>query len=142
MRLQEERGLRPGGVKRFYGRRHIRTPQVPHKQNVILTLCHLSHHKDLCGLSKHYASPQTGSIDGEKLVEPHNMSDTASDTASSVGSIIEEASEPDTTTFKCLFCQQQWNRVPDMFAHCRAQHGFDVEETIKGLGPGSKSDLS
>lgn len=70
------------------------------------------------------------------------MSDSGSATESSVGSIIEDASEPDTTTFKCLFCKEQWSRVPEMFAHCRAEHGFDVESTIKSLGPGSLFDLS
>ena len=62
------------------------------------------------------------------------MSDTASDTASSVGDIIEDASEADTTTFKCLFCEEQWGSVPAMFAHCQKSHSFDVEETIKQLG--------
>ena len=64
------------------------------------------------------------------------MSDTESDTASSIGSIIEDASEPDTNTFKCLFCEEQWSRVPDMFAHCGSEHGFDVEDTIRKLGQG------
>lgn len=65
------------------------------------------------------------------------MSDLDSDTASSVGSIVEDASEPDTTTFKCLFCEQQWARVPDMTAHCVADHAFDLTATIKNLGPGN-----
>jgi protein arginine N-methyltransferase 3 len=65
------------------------------------------------------------------------MSDSESDTASSVGDIIEEASEPDTTSFKCLFCDQQWSRVSDMLPHTRSEHGFDVESAIKNLGPGS-----
>lgn len=64
------------------------------------------------------------------------MSDTESDYASSVGSIVEDASEADTTTFKCLFCDEQWSRVPEMFAHSKAEHGFDVENTIKKLGQG------
>ncbi|KAJ4295134.1 Ribosomal protein arginine N-methyltransferase rmt3 [Kalmusia sp. IMI 367209] len=62
------------------------------------------------------------------------MSDTDSDTASSVGSIVEDASEADTTTFKCLFCDEQWSRVPEMFAHSKSEHSFDVEDTIKKLG--------
>jgi protein arginine N-methyltransferase 3 len=64
------------------------------------------------------------------------MSDSESDTASSVGSIVEDASEPDTTTFKCLFCEQQWSRVPEMTAHCDSEHGFDLPATIKNLGSG------
>ncbi|KAJ4360669.1 Ribosomal protein arginine N-methyltransferase rmt3 [Didymosphaeria variabile] len=62
------------------------------------------------------------------------MSDTDSDTASSVGEILEDVSEADTTTFKCLFCDEQWGRVPDMFVHCNKEHGFDVESTITKLG--------
>ena len=67
------------------------------------------------------------------------MSDTDSDTASSIGSIVEDASEPDTTTFKCLFCNQEWSRVTDMSAHCKSDHGFDLNDTIKNLGPGSST---
>ncbi|KAF1957090.1 S-adenosyl-L-methionine-dependent methyltransferase [Byssothecium circinans] len=63
------------------------------------------------------------------------MSDSDSDIASSAGSIIEDPSEPDTTTFKCLFCDEQWSRVSDMTAHCRSDHAFDVEGAIKSLGP-------
>ncbi|KAF1937393.1 histone-arginine methyltransferase CARM1 [Clathrospora elynae] len=63
------------------------------------------------------------------------MSDSDSDTVSSVGSIVEDASEPDTTSFKCLFCEQQWSRVPDMSTHCKSDHGFDLTATIKDLGP-------
>ncbi|KNG49742.1 wd repeat-containing protein [Stemphylium lycopersici] len=62
------------------------------------------------------------------------MSDTDSDTASSVGSIVEDASEPDTTSFKDLFSDRQWSRVSDMVAHNKAEHGFDLTATIKGLG--------
>ncbi|KAF1977583.1 S-adenosyl-L-methionine-dependent methyltransferase [Bimuria novae-zelandiae CBS 107.79] len=62
------------------------------------------------------------------------MSDTESDTASSLGDIIEDASEADTTTFKCLFCDEQWSRVPDMLTHCKKEHTFDVEDNIKKLG--------
>lgn len=64
-----------------------------------------------------------------------------SDAASSVGSIVEDASEPDTTTFKCLFCEQQWSRVEDMSKHCTIEHNFDLPETIKNLGPGSSAVL-
>ncbi|PVI05154.1 histone-arginine methyltransferase CARM1 [Periconia macrospinosa] len=63
------------------------------------------------------------------------MSDSDSDVASSAGSIIEDMSEPDTTTFKCLFCEQQFGRISEMTTHCRSEHGFDVEGTIKNLGP-------
>ncbi|KAI4618308.1 uncharacterized protein J4E87_007976 [Alternaria ethzedia] len=63
------------------------------------------------------------------------MSDTESDTASSVGSIVEDASEPDTTTFKDLFSDRQWTRVSDMVEHNKAENGFDLPATIKGLGP-------
>ena len=69
------------------------------------------------------------------------MSDTDSDSASSVGSIVEEASELDTTSFKCLFCDQQWTRVADMSTHCKSEHSFDLSETIKSLGPGSSIPL-
>lgn len=64
------------------------------------------------------------------------MSDSDSDSVSSAGSIIEDVSEPDTTSFKCLFCDQQWSRVPDMAAHSKKEHGFDLIETIKNFGSG------
>ncbi|KAJ4371210.1 Ribosomal protein arginine N-methyltransferase rmt3 [Neocucurbitaria cava] len=63
------------------------------------------------------------------------MADSDSDTASSVGSIFEDASEPDTTSFKCLFCNQQWSRVSDMGKHCTTEHGFDLIKTVQSLGP-------
>ncbi|KAF1845267.1 histone-arginine methyltransferase CARM1 [Cucurbitaria berberidis CBS 394.84] len=63
------------------------------------------------------------------------MADSDSDTASSVGSIFEDASEPDTTSFKCLFCDQQWCRVSDMGEHCATEHSFNLHETIQKLGP-------
>jgi hypothetical protein len=63
-----------------------------------------------------------------------NMPYDDSDSASSVGSIVEDASEPDTTTFKCLFCDQEWARVPEMGAHCKSEHGFDLSEAVKSLG--------
>ncbi|CBY00477.1 hypothetical protein LEMA_P016070.1 [Plenodomus lingam JN3] len=62
------------------------------------------------------------------------MADSDSDTASSVGSIVEDASEPDTTSFKCLFCDQQLSSISDLTAHCKSEHSFDLHETIKGLG--------
>jgi protein arginine N-methyltransferase 3 len=65
------------------------------------------------------------------------MAYSDSDAASSVGSIVEDASEPDTTTFKCLFCEQQWSRVSEMSTHCKSEHNFDLPGTIKNLGPGS-----
>ena len=68
------------------------------------------------------------------------MSDSDSDTASSVGSIVEDVSEPDTTSFKDLFSDRQWTRVPDMVEHDKAEYGFDLAATIKGLGPGMSID--
>jgi len=65
------------------------------------------------------------------------MSDSESDAGSSVGDIIEETSEPDTNTFKCFFCDKEWTRVPEMFSHCQNEHKFNVESSIKDLGPGS-----
>ncbi|KAF2021003.1 S-adenosyl-L-methionine-dependent methyltransferase [Aaosphaeria arxii CBS 175.79] len=62
------------------------------------------------------------------------MSDTDSDTASSVGSLIEDASEPDTTTFKCLFCDKPWGNVPEMFTHCESEHKFNVKAAIQEIG--------
>lgn len=67
------------------------------------------------------------------------MAYSDSDVASSVGSIVEDASEPDTTTFKCLFCEQQWTRVTEMSTHCNSEHKFDLPNTIKSLGPGSSN---
>ena len=69
------------------------------------------------------------------------MSDTESDTASSVGSIVEDASEPDTTTFKDLFSDRQWTRVSDMVEHNKTENGFDLPATIKGLGPGTAHNV-
>ncbi|KAH7083133.1 S-adenosyl-L-methionine-dependent methyltransferase [Paraphoma chrysanthemicola] len=63
------------------------------------------------------------------------MAYSDSDSASSAGSIREDESEPDTTTFKCLFCDQQWSRVPEMSAHCRTEHQFNLTKTIQDLGP-------
>lgn len=65
------------------------------------------------------------------------MTYSDSDAASSVGSIVEDASEPDTSTFKCLFCEQDWNRVQDMSEHCKSEHNFDLPRTVKNLGPGA-----
>lgn len=64
------------------------------------------------------------------------MSNSDSDSASSAGSIIEEASEPDTTAFKCLFCDEQQSQVAKLITHCKESHGFDIEKCIKGLGAG------
>jgi protein arginine N-methyltransferase 3 len=69
------------------------------------------------------------------------MAYSDSDAASSVGSIVEDASEPDTTTFKCLFCEQQWSRVDEMSTHCKSEHSFDLATTIKDLGPSSSTML-
>jgi protein arginine N-methyltransferase 3 len=60
--------------------------------------------------------------------------DSDSDSGSSVGSIVEERSEADETTFKCLFCDQQFARVPEMSSHCKSEHSFDLNETVKNLG--------
>jgi protein arginine N-methyltransferase 3 len=70
------------------------------------------------------------------------MSYSDSDAASSVGSIREDTSEPDTTTFKCLFCDQQWSGVPEMSAHCQTEHKFDLNETVTSLGSGSSLILT
>jgi uncharacterized C2H2 Zn-finger protein len=51
-----------------------------------------------------------------------------------VGSIVEERSEADETTFKCLFCDKQFARVSDMSTHCTSEHGFDLNATVKSLG--------
>jgi protein arginine N-methyltransferase 3 len=64
------------------------------------------------------------------------MSDTDSDNASSVGSIREDASEPDTTSFKDLFSDKEFSGVSDMIAHNKAEHGFDLSAVIKDLGSG------
>ena len=60
--------------------------------------------------------------------------DSDSDSGSSVGSIVEERSEADETTFKCLFCDQQFVHVPEMSSHCTSEHGFDLNKTVKNLG--------
>lgn len=65
---------------------------------------------------------------------PRNYSDSESDSGSSVGSIVEERSEADETTFKCLFCDQQFARVPEMSSHCTSEHGFDLNAAVKSLG--------
>jgi protein arginine N-methyltransferase 3 len=65
---------------------------------------------------------------------PRDYSDSESDSGSSVGSIVEERSEADETTFKCLFCDKQFARVPDMSSHCTSEHGFDLNATVKSLG--------
>ena len=70
------------------------------------------------------------------------MTYSDSDGASSAGSIREDASEPDTTTFKCLFSGRQWSRVSDMVAHCKAEYNFDLNATIKNLGPGSSTNYA
>ncbi|KAH7135785.1 S-adenosyl-L-methionine-dependent methyltransferase [Dendryphion nanum] len=62
------------------------------------------------------------------------MSDSDSDAASSVGSIIEDASEADISSFKCLFCDREWGNVSEMFSHCETDHKFPIKETIKEIG--------
>src|SRR5690242_293966 len=65
---------------------------------------------------------------------PRDYSDSESDSGSSVGSIVEERSEADETTFKCLFCDKQFARVLDMSSHCTSEHSFDLNATVKSLG--------
>jgi hypothetical protein len=76
------------------------------------------------------------------VIALHDMSDISDDDASSVGSIVEDASEPDTTSFKDLFSDRQWTRVSDMVEHNKTENGFDLIATIKGLGPGMVSNAS
>jgi hypothetical protein len=76
------------------------------------------------------------------VIALHDMSDISDDDASSVGSIVEDASEPDTTSFKDLFSNRQWTRVSDMVEHNKTENGFDLIATIKGLGPGMVSNAS
>jgi protein arginine N-methyltransferase 3 len=77
------------------------------------------------------------------VIALHDMSDFSSDDdASSVGSIVEDASEPDTTSFKDLFSDRQWTRVSDMVEHNKTENGFDLIATIRGLGPGMVSNAS
>jgi protein arginine N-methyltransferase 3 len=63
-----------------------------------------------------------------------DMSDSDSDVASSAGSIMEDVSEPDNTSFKCLFCETEFQSVDKMFAHCDSEHKFPIRETIKDVG--------
>lgn len=65
-----------------------------------------------------------------------NMSDydSDSDVASSAGSIMEDVSEPDSTSFKCLFCDSEFPTVEKTFAHCDGTHKFPIRETIKDIG--------
>jgi protein arginine N-methyltransferase 3 len=62
------------------------------------------------------------------------MSDSESDVASSAGSIMEDISEPDVTSFKCLFCDSECPSVDKMFAHCDSEHKFPIRETVKDVG--------
>lgn len=50
---------------------------------------------------------------------------------------MEDVSEPDTTSFKCLFCEQQCSPVNQMFAHVESDHKFPITEKIKAIGSGS-----
>lgn len=138
--VREGKGGRKGRCKFSYGRRDGPTPQCPQTNSLRLTVTP-SHHRCCRGLINGAAPWTSLFYQHSCFFSPGKMSHSASDTASSVGSIIEQASEPDTTAFKCLFCEQQWQRVPEMFAHCRADHGFDAEETIKTLGPGASFDF-
>ncbi len=91
----------------------------------------------------HTANPLTSGLHHQtKKTQPNHttlsvMADSDSESASSAGSIHEDMSEPDTTPFKCLFCSQEYTRVPVMSAHCNSDHGFDLTKTIQGLGSGS-----
>ncbi|KAF2468648.1 histone-arginine methyltransferase CARM1 [Lindgomyces ingoldianus] len=64
------------------------------------------------------------------------MSDGSSSPPSSVGSIVEEASEPDVTNFECLFCTQQFDLVPTLVYHCSKEHDFDIYKVIKEVTAG------
>ena len=108
-------------------------PAAPHNPGSLLALNPDT--TNACNRNSNTPQTLTGSRSSDEL-RSITMSDTDSDTASSVGDIIEDASEADTTTFKCLFCSEQWSRVPDMFAHCKKEHEFDTEAAIKKLGQG------
>ena len=69
------------------------------------------------------------------------MSGTDSDTASSVGSIIEDASEADISSFKCLFCTKDWGNVSEMFSHCETDHQFPIQSVVKEIGLSKIRDL-
>jgi protein arginine N-methyltransferase 3 len=47
---------------------------------------------------------------------------------------MEDVSEPDTTTFKCLFCEQEFQVVGKMFGHVETEHGFPIGEKIRDVG--------
>jgi hypothetical protein len=129
--------------KNWYGKRAKPTPQNARPPCTKLTLAsELSHRAHSFQIKYTVCTTSTYRIPVRaNIVQVHpsesTMADSDSDTASSAGSIVEDASEPDTTTFKCLFCDQQWTRVSEMSIHCKEQHNFDLQHTIKNLGSGS-----
>ncbi|KAF2003616.1 S-adenosyl-L-methionine-dependent methyltransferase, partial [Amniculicola lignicola CBS 123094] len=67
------------------------------------------------------------------------MSDVDSN-ASSAGSILEAPSDSESSTFKCLFCDSEWQDVAEMFGHVEKEHRFPITRTIKEVG--SKDELA
>ena len=65
------------------------------------------------------------------------MSDSDSEIASSAGSILEDASEPDVTSFQCLFCDETYDNIKTMFVHIEDHHAFGISDTIKSIGTGT-----
>jgi hypothetical protein len=81
-----------------------------------------------------YKSPR---LSTERTSETPLMSDSDSDIASSAGSILEDASEPDVSSFQCLFCDESYNDTRTMFAHVEDHHSFAIRDTIKSIGTGT-----
>ena len=67
------------------------------------------------------------------------MSESDSETASSAGSIVEDASEPDVSGLQCLFCSGSHNNVDTMFAHVESDHEFAIRDTIRSIGAGTSN---
>jgi protein arginine N-methyltransferase 3 len=65
------------------------------------------------------------------------MSDSDSDIASSAGSILEDASEPDVSSFQCLFCDETYNDTKAMFVHVEDYHSYAIRDTIKSIATGT-----
>jgi hypothetical protein len=128
---------------KVYGKHNEPTPQ-PRPQNHHTNRRAFPHHRQLD------ATPHDSRILQYQKSHPKNkiqrlqfkMSNTDSDNASSVGSIHEDASEPDTTSFKDLFSDKEFSRVEDMISHNRTEHNFDLSATIKNLGPGTSAPLN
>jgi protein arginine N-methyltransferase 3 len=62
------------------------------------------------------------------------MSDSDTESVSSAGSIIEDISEPDVTSFKCLFCDEQTSPIDKLFSHVEVDHKFAIRDAIKEIG--------